>query len=125
MESLAQFQSFVLDRIKECGVAQEVFFKIELALEELLANVIHYAYPQGEGDLEVGCMLDPQRKFCLSVQDWGRPFNPLAHEDPDLSADLCHRSIGGLGIYLVRQMADGLSYRRQDDSNILTLFFQL
>lgn len=125
MESLDKWQSFVLERIKAFGVPQEMLFRIELVLEELLVNVIHYAYPQGKGDIEVGCGLDRERKFHLLVQDWGCSFNPLAQEDPDLDADLCHRSIGGLGIYLVRQMAEGLSYRRLDDSNVLTFFFRL
>lgn len=125
MESLDRFRNFVLDRVKKSGVPQEVSFKIELVLEELLANVIHYAYPQGHGDLEVGCELGPEQRLCLSVQDWGRPFNPLTQEDPNLSPDLCERAIGGLGIFLVRKMADSLSYKRQNDSNILTLFFQL
>lgn len=126
MESLETFRSYILQGITNLGVAQDVIFKIELVLEELLTNVINYAYAPGrEGDMEVEYSLDERKRLRLSIKDWGAPFNPLTQDAPELNKNLSEREIGGLGIYLVRQLAGELHYNRRSDENILTMCFQL
>jgi serine/threonine-protein kinase RsbW len=125
MESLERFCAFVVQRARQCGIAAERLFRIELVVEELLTNVIHYAYSEEPGDLQIQCFLKNHSRFCLQIQDWGCPFNPLTREDPDLTQSVCERPIGGLGIYLVRVMANELHYQRAEDSNHLTLCFEL
>jgi anti-sigma regulatory factor (Ser/Thr protein kinase) len=126
MEYLETFRSYVLEKAEKWGIDPETLFKIELVLEELLTNVIHYAYVDGDnGDVEVQCFLEDNIRFHLSIHDWGKPFDPLGREDPDLTKGVNDREIGGLGIHLVRQMADQVSYRREVNSNILNLYFQI
>ena len=60
----------------------------------------------------------------MTVRDWGTPFNPLDSAAPDLSADISSRQVGGLGIYLVKQMAGRLTYEYRDGGNVLTLWFE-
>jgi len=121
LDSLEDFRSFILNKITAWDVAQEIVLKIELVLEEILTNIIKYAYPAGEGDVEVTCTLLNKNKLCFIIQDWGNPFNPLTANTPDLSTDLFARRIGGLGIFLVRKMVDELDYQHEEGKNILKL----
>ena len=125
MESLERLCAFVVQRARQCGIAAERLLRIELVLEELLTNVIHYAYPDAEGDIEVQCFMEDPACFCLIIRDWGRAFDPLAKETPCVSTDVCERPVGGLGIYLVRHKADDVCYQRQDDRNVLKVCFNL
>jgi len=125
LESLETVRSFVLQTIKDWNITQEIVSKIELVLEEVLTNIINYAYPTGEGDVEVQCTLMNKDKLCFVIQDWGNPFNPLTENSPDLSTDLFERKIGGLGIFLVRKMVDELDYQREEGKNILKLCMKI
>lgn len=124
IESLEAFRAFVDERLEQIEVPQELQFKIELVLEEILTNVVHYAYPGQPGDIEVGCSIEGQRLEFL-IQDWGVPFNPLERAEPDLTSNLSDRQVGGLGIFLIRHMVDDLTYRRQDDRNTLRFSFSI
>ncbi len=125
MENLESFRSYVIDKAASWGILDEMLFKIELVLEELLTNVIRYGYADGAGDIEVGCNRLGDTTFHLFIRDWGNEFNPLAKEDPDLTKGIDERPIGGLGIHLVRKMVDKISYERTDDCNVLNLYFQI
>jgi len=120
LESLALVQDFVGARSRALGLDPETSSRLELVVEELVVNIGSYAYPQSEGDMEVDCVLDhggdPPR-FCLILRDWGEAFNPLDSPAPDLEAGLDERRPGGLGIFLVRELADHCSYRRHGDAN--------
>jgi serine/threonine-protein kinase RsbW len=124
-ESLEIFRLFVLGKLRQLNMVQELVFKVELVLEEVLTNVIHYAYPEAAGEVEVGCTIEANEKFCFCVTDWGIPFNPIERPDPDLCKDLSARHVGGLGIYLVRHLVDELCYHRQEGGNMLTFCFHL
>lgn len=95
--------------------------QLQLVLEEVVVNVISYAYP-GETDKDIfveigwngGCME-------ITVIDSGIPFNPLEKEDPDLTLSVEERPIGGLGIYLVKQLMTDVHYIRREGKNILTM----
>lgn len=102
---------------------------VELAAEELLVNVFSYAYPKGNGTAEVTCseaFLDEIPYFCLSIRDWGPPFNPFSEApEPDLTLALEERPVGGLGIHLVKNITAHRIYSRVDDANLIKLFFAL
>jgi len=125
LESLETFRSFVLQTIKGWNITQEIVPKIELVLEEVLINIINYAYPTEKGDMEVKCTLLNKDKLCFVIQDCGKPFNPLTKDSPDLRTDLSKRKIGGLGIFLVRKMVDELDYQRKEGKNILKLCLKI
>lgn len=126
MESLESFRSFVLSKAEEQGVPRAIIGKIELALEEILTNIVSYAYTQADedGSIELDCCPGPGGEFRLCIADWGAPFDPLAQKAPDLTTDLAERQLGGLGIHLVRQMADGITYNRENGRNLLQLSFR-
>jgi anti-sigma regulatory factor (Ser/Thr protein kinase) len=95
--------------------------KIEVAAEEVLVNIIHYAYPKKEGKIEI-CLKGSVDAIHIEIHDWGCPFNPLEQgPSVDVGAPAEEREPGGLGIYLIQQIMDEVSYRRDGDANVLIL----
>ena len=96
---------------------------LNLVLEEAVVNVIQYAYPEGvEGTLSIDVEWKEQAgvlQFTLS--DAGRPFDPTAVPDADTSLSVEDRPIGGLGIFLIRQMMDCVEYRYYNNHNMLVM----
>lgn len=124
-EFLDRLRAFVLEWLSQFAVPVQKRFEIDLVLEEVLTNIIKYAYPTGAGDVEVCCTMEGPGRFRLTVQDWGVPFNPLTCAEPGLYADVEDRKVGGLGIYLVRQMADRVCYQQFENRNVLEVTFEL
>lgn len=97
--------------------------QVELAAEELLVNIFSYAYPDATGFAEVGCHVinfDNEPTFCLTVRDWGTPFDPFFEvPTPDTSLDEEKRPIGGLGVYLIKSIVRHYSYSRSDGTNTI------
>lgn len=121
IEHLPQWMQFIADCAQEHGLPSKRIREIELALEEVLVNVCQYAYPEDDGEVEVACRVDAQQRFIIDIVDRGIPFDPLAVEEPNLTEDLDSRQVGGLGLLLVRRLMDDVSYRREDDQNIMKL----
>jgi len=122
LENLEAFMTFVVASAEDAGFPAKRVHEVELAVEEALVNIINYAYPDREnGDVDVQCGLDDQGRFIIEIRDKGVPFDVGAHSDPDLNANFAERKIGGLGIFLIRKMADEMHYRREGQENILTL----
>jgi anti-sigma regulatory factor (Ser/Thr protein kinase) len=97
-------------------------FKLRLSIEEAVENVVRYAYEGGIGWLEAGTSLDEDNLvLTVELRDAGVPFNPLDREDPDITLSAEDREIGGLGIFLCKQMMDSINYRYEDGNNILTM----
>ena len=97
-------------------------FKIRLSIEEAVENVVRYAYEGGMGWIEVGTELDPEGvMLTILLKDAGVPFNPLAKPDPDVSLSAEDREIGGLGIFLCKQLMDDIEYKYEDGCNVLIM----
>ena len=98
---------------------------LNLALEEAFTNVALYAFPKGSyGSIELSASCNGNEiSFVLS--DRGKEFDPTNAPDADISATLEDRRIGGLGIHLVRQIMDSVSYERKDGKNILTMIINI
>ena len=109
--------------IEMIGLPQELNMPINLALEEAVSNVMLYAYPGKSGQVLVEC--DKSGKLVFTITDSGVPFDPTQQEEPDVTQNLDERPIGGLGIFLVRQIMDDIRYERKDNKNILTLTKQI
>ena len=123
--SVAQFQSLAKEAGMACGFSPEALFRLELALEEVLVNIVNYAYLQkAEGWIALSYRVGEPDELIFEVRDGGRPFDPLSLDEPETGAQISDREVGGLGVFLVRKMADHVSYRRSDDQNILTLTFR-
>ena len=99
----------------------DIGFSLNLALEEAVANVMKYAYPEGEvHDIVLSVKLTDNR-LMFKLIDTGKPFDPTIVPDADVNLSAEERQIGGLGIFLVRQIMDSVEYRRIDGKNILTM----
>lgn len=95
-------------------------YAIELAVDELVTNVVCHGYPQGAcGQIEVTLAIGTDW-VTLTVADDGYPYDPLLAPDPPLTEPLETRRVGGLGIHLVRSLMDDVRYRREGDRNIVT-----
>jgi phosphoserine phosphatase RsbU/P len=94
---------------------------MNLALDEILTNIISYGYDDGGEQRIVIRLALEGGKWTVEVEDDGKPFNPLNAPVPDTKQLLEERPIGGLGIHLVRKLVDALEYRRQNDRNILVM----
>lgn len=101
-------------------------FKIRLSIEEAVENVVNYAYQDGIGWLEAGTEIEPDGLMLkIELKDAGIPFNPLDKADPDITASAEERQIGGLGIFLCKQLMDSIDYKYEDGCNILIMRKQI
>lgn len=124
LEGLDEILSFVGSLLEAHGSTPQVRTQMRMALEELYTNVALYAYPSGDGWVEIrGSVEDGVATF--RIIDGGTPFNPLAKPDPNILLSGEEREIGGLGIYMVKTMADEVEYDYHDGCNCLTLRKQL
>ena len=115
---LAQF----VDEVCEAaGIDMATTMKLNLAIEEAVVNVMNYAYPQDTvGDIKIEAKGDDNLlEFIIS--DTGTPFDPTAKAEVDTTLSAEERTIGGLGIHLVRNIMDLINYERVNGKNILAL----
>ena len=108
-----------------CGaerLADDLTFKLTLAVEEAAANVIEHAFADLPPPHLIKVRLEiTDALVAAEIIDNGRPFDPTAAPDADLSLPLEQRDPGGLGVHLMRSVMDDVRYRRGDGQNILRL----
>ena len=97
-----------------------VLNKIDLAVEEIYINIAHYAYAPGTGQVQISCGVD-NNVLTVIFRDSGKPFDPLAKKDPDITMSAEERDIGGLGIFLTKKFMDSVTYEYTDGRNVLTI----
>ncbi len=113
--------TFVEEVCEQAGFDASVTMQMNLAMEEAVVNVMNYAYPAGtQGDIMIDALMG-NGKLQFVISDKGTPFDPTAEADADTTLSAEERPIGGLGIFLVRQLMDDINYEYKDDKNILTL----
>lgn len=121
LHAIPELTAFIDAACEVTSFDDDMVLKMNLAIEEAVVNVISYAYPEGtQGKVEVTITVDPQ-DFIVVICDSGKPFDPTQKEDVDITLPAEKRPIGGLGIFLVRQLMDSVSYERRNGENILTL----
>ena len=103
--------------IEGLGIPEELNMPVNLALEEIVSNVMLYAYPHSSGRV----MVEYTAPLIFTVSDNGIPFDPTKQKEADITLSAEERQIGGLGIHLVRQIMDEVKYERVEDKNVLTL----
>ncbi|MGL5981348.1 MAG: ATP-binding protein [Phocaeicola sp.] len=119
LSELEKLTDFLDGVIEELELGASLGMSIQLALEEAVANIIMYAYPiDSECDFAVKALSDT-RGLSFWIMDHGMPFDPTILPDADVTLSAEDREIGGLGIYLVRQIMDEVSYTRLGDENQL------
>lgn len=112
---------------EEFGLDPALVFQLQLALDEAVANIVDYAYGEATGmpisiTADVSVADDGSRELTIRLIDHGFAFDPLA-EAPEVDTTLGaeERPIGGLGIFLIKQMMDKLKYERAGEENVLTM----
>jgi anti-sigma regulatory factor (Ser/Thr protein kinase) len=102
------------------GVSSGSLFALNLALEEIVTNVINYGFDGGDHEIDLELLLD-NGSVQATVADGGKAYDPLQREDPDVDAPLEERRVGGLGVLLVKRLMDDVRYSRTADRNIITI----
>jgi serine/threonine-protein kinase RsbW len=111
--------------VRQFGDLHEVpgrtLYAVNLALDEVVTNVVVHGF-DNPADQEVEARITVRDGIITAeVEDAGRPFNPLDAPAPDLNASLDERTVGGLGIHLVKSLMDRVEYRREGEKNVLTV----
>lgn len=113
---------FVGEELEEHECPPKAQYQIEVAIEEILVNIVSYAGLSSADGIEVRCeVLEDPLRVVLQFLDGGVPFDPLAKADPDTSVDATMEREGGLGIFMVKQLMDDVSYAYESGKNILTI----
>ncbi|GMO59785.1 MAG: ATP-binding protein [Termitinemataceae bacterium] len=124
VQSLQTVIDFLEESLKCISASRNVVHDVRLSVEEMFVNIALYAYEGGEGKVKVSISLtnDGSKNIITIVfQDSGKQFNPLLHDDPDISIPLAEREIGGLGIFLVKKSMDDVRYEYLNAHNITTM----
>ncbi len=110
LENVPLAMDCVAEWAQKIGLDKRTLYEIQLAVDEACANVADHAYSGEEpGDMEVSCYLEG-RLFTIRVRDWGRGFDPASVVVPNVDASLEERSLGGLGLFIVRQVMDHVQF---------------
>lgn len=121
-ENIAVLTDLVNAELEAAGCPMKTELQIDMAIDEIFANIAQYAYGGGTGAATVRLALrDDARAVTLTFSDSGTPYDPLKKPDPDTTLSAEERQIGGLGIFLVKKTMDGMTYERRDGKNVLTL----
>lgn len=121
-ENLPQVLQMVKDTLSKYMCSEKCKMQIQIAVEEIFVNVASYAYHTDEKPLTVQCeMMEHPLALSIVFMDAGIPYNPLEKAAPCLDASVEERQIGGLGIFMVRQMMDEMTYEYKDGMNILRI----
>ena len=122
-ENYKSFYTWLHSICKEWELDENLTNKLDMCAEEIYANVEFYAYPDGSGDIEV--KLEKSNNLIIfEFMDSGIKYNPLEKPDPDINMPPEERPLGGLGIYMVKEMTDEIAYKHENNKNILTLIFK-
>ncbi|MBQ6465463.1 MAG: ATP-binding protein [Oscillospiraceae bacterium] len=121
-DNLEDVQAFVEERLEAADCSPKALLRISVAVEEIFVNIASYAYApeKGKATVRVEVSKEPV-SVTITFVDHGVPYDPLAREDPDVTLSADEREIGGLGIFMTKQIMDDVAYEYKDGKNILTL----
>ncbi len=117
VENLHKIDTFISSRLEEAGCPMKTMMKIEIIVDEICGNIVRYS---GASFIRVSFNRDEDNSVTLTFTDDGMPYDPLSAKEPDISASLDDRPIGGLGVFIVKNIMDKLSYENKNGRNILT-----
>ena len=126
VQNLQMVQDYIDEKLDAAGCPLETKMLVDTAAEEIFGNIAYYAYAPGKGDVSVRAVVsDDPKAIRITFTDHGKPYNPLDKPDPDVTLPREKRGIGGLGIFMTKQMMDEMSYQYEDEKNIITLIKHL
>lgn len=121
IQQIPVLYEFIENVGNDLGLDAALIMKLNLALEEAVSNVILYAYPKEPGKKIIVSVSLKGSDLIFTVTDSGLPFDPTLSEKPNLELSAEERPIGGLGIYLIKQIMNEVTYSRIHDINIFTM----
>jgi len=118
---LEHVAAFIEEIGEELGLDMEMQMNLNLVMGEMVSNVIFYAYPEGtEATIELKAESDG-KELTFVLSDRGREFDPTLREDLDVETNPADRDLGGMGIYIVKNIMNQVSYQRLEGKNLLTM----
>jgi serine/threonine-protein kinase RsbW len=120
LEEIAKVSDALESLMEAYGYTGEDVLDTQLAVEEAVTNIIVHGYGGPEGEIVVSCRAGPDA-IEIQLEDQAIPFDPLSIPDPALDQNIEDRQIGGLGIFLAKQIMSDIQYRFADGKNILTM----
>ena len=118
---ISKLAIFIDELGEEFGLSPDLVFNLNLVLEEAVSNVILYAYPKEEHQTISLIAKKKENQLIFVLTDSGKEFDPTQAPDADITLSAEDRPIGGLGIFLIRQIMNTVEYQRIDGKNVLTL----
>ena len=121
-ENLPKVMEFIDAELESMDCPFKAQSQIDIAVDELYANIASYAYNPEEGPVTIRVeVVEEPLSVVITFIDNGIPYDPLAKDDPDVSLSAEERNIGGLGIFLTKKLMDDIEYTYDNGSNILTI----
>ena len=118
---LSKLHAFIEEVGEDLSLTPDVVFNLDLVIEEAVVNIIHYAYPKEEHQYIYLSAHMHEGSIVFVLTDTGKEFDPTLTPEADITLSADEREIGGLGIFLIRQIMNEVRYERIDGKNILTL----
>lgn len=123
IEQINFLHDFVDSIGDELNLSPALTLNLNLALEEIVSNVILYAYPTESSENKIFIEFTKSESILkFIITDCGKPFDPTTKDEPDITLEAVDRPIGGLGIFLVKQIMDDIAYSRENGMNKLVLY---
>ena len=116
-----RLNQFVEEVGEEFSLSADITFNLNLVLEEAVVNIINYAYPEGKHELIYLSAKVHNGSIVFVLTDTGKEFDPTMAKEADITLSAEERPIGGLGIFLIRNIMNEVRYERIEGKNILTL----
>ena len=123
-ENYHLFYTWLQNACDEWNIDESLKNKLDMCAEEIFANIAFYAYPEEKGIIEAE-LIKSKNNIIFEFRDNGKEYNPLKKPDPDINLPPEERPLGGLGIFMIKEMSDKISYKRENNKNILTLIFNV
>lgn len=121
-ENIPVITAFVDEQLEQYNCPMKAQAQIDIAIDELFGNIVRYAYHPEVGSATVQVEVVPEPlAVVITFIDQGKPYDPLAKEDPNVTLSAEEREIGGLGIYIVKKSMNDITYEYKDGRNILKI----
>ena len=121
LSELERVNQFIEEIGEELGLDMELQMNLNLVMEEMVVNVISYAYPEGKtADIELVAESDG-KELTFVLSDQGKEFDPTLSEETDMDVNPAERELGGMGIFIVKNIMNKVTYQRLEGKNLLTM----
>ena len=121
VNELENVARFVEEIGEELGLGMELQMNLNLVMEEMVSNIIFYAYPEGT-QASIDLMAESDGKeLTFVLSDQGREFDPTVMDEADVDTNPADRELGGMGIFIVKNIMNQVTYQRLEGKNLLTM----